>query len=391
MSGEIEGRDTGAEAAGGSVDPAAVALALGGASREKADAFLEDQRCLVNVQKHHLLKQFSLALLEKRLGILLRVATVGVGMAVLAGLSFLIWDASQSEGLLIEPFSVPPDMAARGVTGQAVASEVSDRIGELNGQISSQRAPKTFVNDWSASDIKVEIPETGISFSELEHFLRGKLGHDVHVSGEVIRNAAGLKLTARASGAGASTVAGQEGDLDALIQTLAEKVFHLTQPYRYGVYLAGHGRAGEALAAMEDLARNGTPEDNPWALNLVAQLSQDLIGRDVAFARFRAAMRTDPQNLLAESNFARMETELGMAEPAVRDWRIQQTLIAGRASEIIRANNVPVLAAEGRSYIAAAFGDFRPAMADLRQDHQFQSSRAQYGLARPGTHTIGGT
>ena len=375
MAEETEGPESGPESIGVAGDPAAVTLALGGASREKADAFLDDQRSLINVQKHHLLKQFSLALWEKRLGILLRVATVLFGMAILTGLSFLIWDASQSEGLLIEPFSVPPDMAARGVTGQAVASEVSDRIGELNGQISSQRAPKTFVNEWSASDIKVEIPETGISFSELEHFLRGKLGHDVHVSGEVIRNVGGLKLTARASGAGASTVTGPESDLDALVQTLAEKVFHLTQPYRYGVYLAGHGRQGEALAAMEDLARNGTPEDNPWALNLVAQLSQDLLGRDVAFARFRGAMQTDPQNLLAESNYARMETELGMAESAVRDWRIQQILIASTASEIIRANNVPVLAAEGRSYIAAAFG-IPSRDVGFRQDHQFQSSRA---------------
>jgi hypothetical protein len=36
VSEEIEGQDTGADAVAGGVDPAAVALALGGASREEA-------------------------------------------------------------------------------------------------------------------------------------------------------------------------------------------------------------------------------------------------------------------------------------------------------------------------------------------------------------------
>jgi hypothetical protein len=73
---ENEGQDTGAEAAASGVDPAAVALALGGASREDAGAFLkkhgalvDDQRELIAVQKHHLTEQFKklrLDIWEKR-------------------------------------------------------------------------------------------------------------------------------------------------------------------------------------------------------------------------------------------------------------------------------------------------------------------------------------
>ena len=44
-------QDTGAEAAASGVDPAAVALALGGASRERADAFLRDQQALIADQR----------------------------------------------------------------------------------------------------------------------------------------------------------------------------------------------------------------------------------------------------------------------------------------------------------------------------------------------------
>ena len=45
----LAGQDTGAEASAAGVDPAAVALALHGASREKADVFLEKQGTRVNV------------------------------------------------------------------------------------------------------------------------------------------------------------------------------------------------------------------------------------------------------------------------------------------------------------------------------------------------------
>ena len=53
-------------------DPAALSLALAGASREEADAFLRDQR-------HHLheqLKQIHLDIFEKWLGVALRLATL---------------------------------------------------------------------------------------------------------------------------------------------------------------------------------------------------------------------------------------------------------------------------------------------------------------------------
>ena len=77
MSEETEARDTGAGAAAGDigcVDPVALALALDGASRDDAGAFLkkqgalvDEQRGLVGDQRYHLhvqLKQIYLGLWE---------------------------------------------------------------------------------------------------------------------------------------------------------------------------------------------------------------------------------------------------------------------------------------------------------------------------------------
>src|SRR5215472_9225125 len=87
---ELLAGSVGAAATPASVtDIASVALALNGASREEADAFLREQRSLaakqsslIDEERHHLSEQFKqlreqfntlrLGLWEKRLGVLLR-------------------------------------------------------------------------------------------------------------------------------------------------------------------------------------------------------------------------------------------------------------------------------------------------------------------------------
>ena len=85
VAGESEGQETGAEATAAGVDPAAIALALSGASREQADAFLHDQRALIADQRHHLREQFKqlrLSVFGQRLSIALKGLTAVIGVAV---------------------------------------------------------------------------------------------------------------------------------------------------------------------------------------------------------------------------------------------------------------------------------------------------------------------
>jgi hypothetical protein len=73
---ETEGQDTGAEAVAGGADPAAVALALGGASREVPDAFLKKPGALIEDRRHHPRRQFTQLdriIWQQRFGVLLSV------------------------------------------------------------------------------------------------------------------------------------------------------------------------------------------------------------------------------------------------------------------------------------------------------------------------------
>src|SRR4051812_16203111 len=162
-------------------DPVALGMAMSRASSRVDDeltGYLHDQR-------HHLheqLKQIHLDIFEKWLGVFLRLATAIVGVAAAGAVSWLIWQASHSNGLRIEPFSVPPDLAARGLTGQGGAPQLLDPLGGVQRQTYSARPAKSYANAWGEHGIKLEIPETGMSLSELDSWLREKLGNDARIS-----------------------------------------------------------------------------------------------------------------------------------------------------------------------------------------------------------------
>jgi tetratricopeptide (TPR) repeat protein len=222
MAEEMRASESAVEASGIGADPAAVTLALGSASLKEADSFLRKQGALIDEQRHHLHVQLRPAIWEKWLGVLLRAATVCVGLAVASGFGFMVWQAAHSEGLKVEAFNVPPAMAERGLTGEVVAARVIDRLSELDAQTNTGRPARSYTNAWGGEAIKLEIPETGVSLAELDSWLREKFGHETSLTGEVVRTQTGVILTARAGDDGAVSVSGSETDMDALTGKAAE-------------------------------------------------------------------------------------------------------------------------------------------------------------------------
>ena len=383
MAEESEGSDVGAEASGAGVDPFAAAMALGGASRKDAHDYLADQRALIADQRHHMREQFKnlrLGIWEKRLGVLLRIATAFTGLAVAAGLAFLIWDASQSGGLVMEPFSVPPDLATRGLTGNVIAASVLDRLTDMQEQTSSLRAPRTYSSNWDQGDIKLDIPDTGVSLAELDRFLRDKLGHDIHVSGAVVRGDKGITLTARADGH-AESVTGAEADLDALEQRLAESVFRLTQPYRYGVFLkSNNNRVAEGVALSQALAARGPAEERAWGYNIWGN-APDIVTPQTAISRYRQGAALDPENTLLISNLGNVEFVLGQQEMALRDTRKALALAMAPSHGKIRDDGLANYILQTQADIDRLLGDYHAA-AQLWNQIVAAGSSGNPGLAR---------
>ncbi|MBV9550152.1 MAG: hypothetical protein JO256_10825 [Alphaproteobacteria bacterium] len=280
MSEEAEDRTLCAGAQGeGGPDPASIALSIGSASRERADSFLARQERLtalqierLEAQDRHFHEEAELQLSNLRWGAFsarmkgaLQIMTVLVGLAVVSAAGGMVWSAAHADGLIVESFKVPPDLAAKGLTGDVVATRLLDQLSTMQAHSVSVRAPSSYANNWG-DDLKVEIPETGVSLGEINRYLRSRLGHETHISGEVVQlDSGGIEMTVRAGNDTAESVTGDTANVPALVQKAAEAIYARTQPFRYVFNLWAQGRAQEAEALALERTQTGPATERAWA------------------------------------------------------------------------------------------------------------------------------
>ena len=343
-------------------DPLDIALEAelaGEAPPASVTAILHEHARLIRAQRRN-----------ENLGSALKVLTGVVGLVAAAAIGAMVWQASNERGLVIEAFSVPPDMAADGLTGQVLAAQLEDRLSALQARTDSARAAATYANDWG-HDISVEIPQTGVSISELQRWLRQWLGHQTRVSGEIFRTPTGeLRLAVRTGGQTGDTAVGSAADLDDLMQKGAEALFARTQPYRYGVYLAQNSQVEKARQVFSDLAQDGPAEERAWAVMGVGLLDPDMRRKRDLLNR---ALRLDPDNSLAWSNLVELEAVLGHPENALDAARRGLALLGERdrgGMGTATANaSVPIL----RVTIATLVGDYAAAAEAVKPLYELPS------------------
>ncbi len=368
-------------ATGGNVETSAAALALGMSRRRgkaaadpRMDAFLEKQTRLLDLQAEHLHEQRELQISRLRWGrfsdrmrAALQVMTAAFGLAIAIAVGVMAWSASRDHGLVIEAFSVPPDLAQRGLSGQVIASHVLDRLADMQVKTFSSRPAASYQNDWG-QDIKVEIPETGVSAGELYRYLRLWLGHETHITGEVYRTADGIAVTARTGSLPGATAKGTEAELDALVQQAAEAVYGQTQPYRYAAYLASVGRAPEATAAFDSLARSGPAEERTWAYLALAGRAQSTEAR-VRDARMAIALnpRLEQGCSMLATSLQSFGGGLGHDEAAIQQWRKCADLARSGGAIDFPAHNAASAARLRflQSGIDRSIGDYRAAIEEM--------------------------
>jgi tetratricopeptide (TPR) repeat protein len=331
--------------------------------------FLEDQRTLIADQRHLVqlqakelahelrLRHWSLQLRHASaiLKLMLEVSVAVIGVALACFIGAVVWNAAHADGLVIESFSVPPDLAARGRTRHAVAGLLTDKLSSLQTATDSNRAARSYSNDWG-DNIKVEIADTGVSVGEAYRFLKRWLGHETHVSGDVWRTQNTLTIAARVNGAGSSN-AGSEANLDGLIQKAAEDIYGRTQPYRYAVYLAKTGRTDESIARLKTLTVTGDPTDRGWAY-----LGLGVEQADTATpAQMEQLFRRAAADGLAvgAGNLAAVELEMGNWESARAEFTKAETLM--RSDRTLDQGQVPLFLQQQASIQAYLLGDYRAA------------------------------
>jgi len=292
-----------------------------------------------------------------KLGFELAAALVVLAIVVVIGAA--VWNAAHDDGLVIESFSVPADMATNGLTGQVVATQIQDRLAWMQANSDTIRASNSYRNSWG-DDVKVQIPNTGVSIGEFYRYLADWLGHETHITGEVVKTGHGLMLSVR-EGSNAAAVFNAP-DLATLVSKASEEIYKRTQPYRYAAFLGDMNRDQEDVQVSRDMALHGAKEDRPWAwsrLGILLQRAGDLHG---ALDAQKRANQLNPNLPHVLGNLANEEAFLGHDEEAFRDTRRAHELeTSGSSSEIS-----PVIArslfAEERSNLAEYVGDYREAV-----------------------------
>jgi tetratricopeptide (TPR) repeat protein len=333
-----------------SADPIEIAMSAQGETGSRGDA----ARRLLEAHERLAFTQTALAgneLLRARIRTARDFSVALLVLALLVGIAAAFISASRSRAIVIEAFAVPPELAARGLTGEVVAQRFLDRLGTIQRNSDSVRAPRSFANAWSG-DLRVQIPSTGVSFAEVSRSLRRWLGNETYVSGEVLRTDAGFTVTVRTSGHEPVQATGTVSDLDPTLLAAAERTFEQQQPYLFAIYIEDLGRTEESLAISQRLARSGDASERAWGYNAWG-LRLLRMGRfEEGAARLQAGIRLDPT--LAPLHFNLAVLELDRA----RD---------GRAPELLAvAAQRYAEAAERRTLKADAVASIRVAIDQIR-------------------------
>jgi predicted Zn-dependent protease len=371
-------------------EDAALATASGELGRDKLEVELLEQR--IRSLRHEvdrLSEQRPLLLAALRyqhigdiVKIALQVMAGIVAAMVVVALSAAMWSAAHDNSLVIEAFATPPDMAARGLTGQVIASQVLDRLATLQNRTPTARAASTYSDNWGRDDIKVEIPQTGISIGDLNHYLREWLGHETHITGEVYRTDAGISVTARVGGDAGAVFEGPQSDLSKLLQQAADDIYGRTQPYRYAVYLVEHGQAAQSDAVLRSLLANGPASEAKWAhLGLASSLANR--------TRYRDAVNEANEALMGSSDFgmaynllALNQSRLGHEEAALAALHAGlPALVPGRDPQVT-ARAAKIMHAMMDAQLDAALGNFRDATTKYAAAAELPDYDGLAGLAR---------
>ncbi len=348
---------------------AALAAALGAlAGSAKVEQLVERQIALADLQIADIKRDDKLRRWSLRFANASAVMKVAFELAlalivlVVAGIvAGAVWSAHDARGLVIESFEVPPSLSERGLTRQVVASRLLDKLSGLQDKTDSLRAPNSYANNWG-DDIKVQIPDTGVSVGEFNRYLRQWLGHETHITGEIWREGDGIAVVARAGADQGTVFTGKDGELDVLLQKAAESVYEKTQPYRYAVYLAENGNPPKSSAVLQTILATSPPDEQAWALSL--QSFETYANGDFAgsVALNTSAIALDPDNALAWENRAEAERELSWDEDALRDFRRTYEMTRSGRSDINPAK-LSVALRFAQMQIAQRLGDFATGLA----------------------------
>ena len=365
--------DEDATASRNSAGNAADAIALGAGATEEARVYLREQTRLAKLQSDNLIEQNAFELshlrwrrLNDQLGGAFRIILVVLGLAVLAGVTALLWNAREADGLIVDSFSAPADFAARGMGGDVLANDLINRLAEVRKITLAHSISMSSDVSKNGDDIRVDIPDTGISLGEAWRLLRRWLGHEKHLTGS-LREFPDGKIALHAAFADGTMldVSGPAGDLGKLEQDLAEQVFTHFDPSNVVLYLWATGRPQDALAQAERDALSVTGRERQAdSYSLWSDVTRSIAGDiPLSIQRIRISLALDPKIAAAHNEYAAEEHLLGHTEFELAERRATMAQTESDQPKTLQGPGYILIHNLATYRVAALLGDFGAAEA----------------------------
>lgn len=315
---------------------------------------------------------------SERAGFALKLLTGLVGLAAAVGLGVMAWNAAHDESMVVRPFSAPPSWTARGFGGDVLAGRYSDHIVALQ-QSAALGFLSVQVLRSNSDEVRVEIPQTGMSLGDIQRTLTAWLGHQKVVSGALSEDGSGqVTLTVRVAGQGTFSLTGRPEEVDAMIRRLAEQSFAAAEPQRAVLAFLNLNRdddAARVASAHLTSLENGSP-DLPLALvfRAMGEPSSQQQGQFVL-----QAVAADPNLMTAWARLAIAEAQLGREQSA---YDAAARAVATRDADQPRSYSrlgLRRMRANAGSFTARLTGDFAAVVVQGRQGAAYRSWMAAQG------------
>ena len=299
---------------------------------EHARIVLEKQARLIDAQEVLARADFrhrGWQIIGERVGAALKGLTALAGLGLFAAVGAFLWSAANADGMVIEAFSVPPDMERRGFSGAAVAAQLLDRINDIEASTESARAASSYDKSWGENS-GIEVPYAGVSIGQLRRELREWLGSETRLTGEVTRMEGGrIAISFRTGSQASGRAEGSEAAFDALLQDTALAVFRTTQPYRYAIWLSRNDpESPQIVQIFEQLARSPDVRERLWGMHGLALYAPS---EAQTVAIYKRALQIQPDFLPAIGNMPIYARSAGREEEAFR--LFQRSAIAYRSGQ----------------------------------------------------------
>jgi hypothetical protein len=261
---------------------------------------------------------------------------------------------------------VPPRFIEAGVGGEVMADDLMSKIGAIRDiAVAASLDESKGVSRDRDEDIKVEIPDTGISLGQAWHYLRLWLGHERRVTGNLrVAGDGTVVLTVALEGEQGFMLSGNEGDLAKLEQQAAEHIFDQVDPLNYSLYLLVNDRPTEALAATERVTQSvNEPKELANVYSLLAYETRRATG-DMALtaARIRLALAIDPKAAAPRVETIRDSIAMGHDEEGLAEARAVPKLRAEDQPLLQRGRGFQIILYEAARERDLETGDFAEAL-----------------------------